>query len=201
MTSSDPRPPSLSGKDKASFAFLTIRDRLPDILTKVIDQFVQLASKELSEGQTSEADDSKKIIGKLSQLKNEMQTDKVMRPIEDTFPDVTVWNSFLSAIPILVETKTAPSWFSVAWLSCECYLYRRIFEALQQSAHHAAFDPFHASKSHSFHASETPMLTLATYLTERAAAPDKGALRDEFQVGRVARTGFPDIFCRFTIYH
>ena len=31
----------------------------------------------------------------------------------------------------LVGKEQAPSWFSIPWLTVECYLYRRIFEAFR----------------------------------------------------------------------
>lgn len=158
------RPESLSGKDKKSFAFLTIRDRLPDILTKVIDQFVKLASQERSNGEVEKADDAKAIISKFSKLKNEMQTDKEILKLTDELEDVNIWNDFIDKMPILVEGKVKPTWYSAAWLSCECYLYRRIYEILQLSNSHASFDPFFDQKSKAFFSSEKPMETLAGYL-------------------------------------
>jgi len=158
------RPESLSGKNEGTFAYITIRDRLPDILTKVIDTFVQLASKELSNGNVDEAEDSKSIISKLSKLKNEMQTDKEILQLVDNYDEVNIWNDFISSMPILVEKKEKPSWYSVAWLSCECYLYRRIFETLQLSSYHTSYDPFFEQKSKAFYSSQKAMQTLASYL-------------------------------------
>ena len=77
------------------------------------------------------AEDAKGIISRFSKLKNEMQTDKDIVAIEDNYSDTSCWNDFVKEMHILVDGKVTPSWYSVAWLSCECYLYRRIFESLQ----------------------------------------------------------------------
>ena len=180
-----------------SFAYVTIKDRLPGILTTVIDQFSRRTSdyhnkNELVRIQYDElvltfshqtistsffvyhlyqwksetiwslkqhfdylksticlifrfwehfilfscfsqekAEDSKIIVGKLSQLKNEMQTNKQLKLLEDIYNDCEVWNEFIANMPSLVE-KGSKGWFDVAWLSCECYLYRRMFSAINQ---------------------------------------------------------------------
>lgn len=78
-----------------------------------------------------QAHDAKNIVSQLSRLKNEMQTDKTLRKLKDSYSDVQKWNTFLDKIPILESAKSTPTWYSVAWLYCECYLYRRIFEATE----------------------------------------------------------------------
>lgn len=162
----DSRPVSLSGVQKSSFAFFTIRDRLPNILTKVIDVFSRLASNYHAEEDEVKAEDAKNIIAKFSKLKNEMQTDKDIKPIEDNYKDSILWNAFFKEVPVLEEGKSTPSWYSVAWLACECYMYRRIFEAMQLSQHHTLFDPFFEQKSEAFFSSEKPMQTLASYVMQ-----------------------------------
>ena len=174
------RPESLSGKYEGSFAYATICERLPDILTKVIDQFVQVASNDRSDGKIEKAEDAKSIISKLVVLKNEMQTDKGIVKLLDKHEDVKMWNDFLTSMPILVENKDAPTWYSVAWLSCECYLYRRIFEAVQLSRCHQSYDPFFDQKSKAFYSSEKPMQTLASYLIKFVNnSPGNSRLPDE----------------------
>jgi len=178
----DTRPHPLSGKYKDSFAFLTIRDRLPDILTKVIDRLVKLASKEHAEEKEREAEDTKCIISKLSRLKNEMQTDKELRCLVDSHEDVDMWNDAISHVEIIVEGKDKPSWFGVAWLHSECYMYRRILEAMHQSSHHNSFDPFFEQKSKAFHSSTDAMATLSKYVVNCANDTGMEELRAGFEI-------------------
>ena len=80
------------------------------------------------------AEDAKAIVGKLSQLKNEMQTNKPLSKLKDLYNDCSKWNDFISNEPCLIDGKEddKKGWFDVAWLSCECYMYRRIFSSLHQ---------------------------------------------------------------------
>ncbi|XP_066922509.1 damage-control phosphatase ARMT1-like [Clytia hemisphaerica] len=160
------RPEPLSGKHIGSFAYVTIKDRLPGILTKVLDQFSRLASDYHNNGKPEHAEDAKAIVGKLSKMKNEIQTNKPISKLEDNYTDVSVWNDFIQNMSCLVEGKDdlQKGWFDVAWLSCECYLYRRILSALNQSSLHQDFDPFLNQKETAFNTSITAMKTLAQYV-------------------------------------
>ncbi|XP_065660648.1 damage-control phosphatase ARMT1 isoform X2 [Hydra vulgaris] len=160
----DPRPASLSGIFKGTFAYLTIRDRMPAILTKVIDQMSRLASQYYNSNSLSKAEDAKEIVSKVCKLKNEMQTNKVIRKLNDSSDDSGMWNQFIEKMPILVEGETKPSWFTVPWLHCECYMYRRIIEALLESKFHTEFDPYFDQKADAFLSSIDAIKVLACYL-------------------------------------
>lgn len=75
------------------------------------------------------ANDCKFIVGKLSALKNQMQTDKALEEFTGDHPDIQLWNGYLEA-----ETDRCggekPRWFMSAWLYVECYMYRAINEAI-----------------------------------------------------------------------
>ena len=71
------QPPSpLSGRVVNSFAYLTIKDRLPVILTKVIDDVCRDRKRIIDELGVEAGDDIATIAGAVSKLKYEMQTDK-----------------------------------------------------------------------------------------------------------------------------
>ena len=77
-------------------------------------------------------EDLKLINSFLSGLKNELQTDKPLKELTDTWPDVALWNKFLTQEKdVLEKNEGSPSWFSSAWLYIECYFYRRIHSAVQ----------------------------------------------------------------------
>ena len=59
-------------------------------------------------------------------------TDKVLCPLEDCYSDVKLWNSVIKDLKGLDSENAESKWFNTPWLTVECYLYRRIFEALRQ---------------------------------------------------------------------
>lgn len=69
----------------------------------------------------------KQTIALLSKLRNEMQTDKPVVPLTDGLSDAEIWNQYLQRHQ---EMEGDVSWFKSPWLYVECYMYRRIQEAL-----------------------------------------------------------------------
>ena len=72
----------------------------------------------------------KQTIGLLSKLRNELQTDKPVLVLTDGLQDVESWNQYLEKQERLQGVKESVSWFKSPWLYVECYMYRRIQEAL-----------------------------------------------------------------------
>lgn len=72
----------------------------------------------------------KTAIGLLSKLRNELQTDKPVLPLTDGFPDAAQWNKYLEQQQARLGSEENTSWFKAPWLYVECYMYRRIHEAL-----------------------------------------------------------------------
>lgn len=48
----------------------------------------------------------------------------------DGLPDAEIWNRYLQRHWQVEEDQEAVSWFKSPWLYVECYMYRRIQEAL-----------------------------------------------------------------------
>lgn len=69
------------------------------------------------------------IIGCLSELRYQMQTDKAMAVIRCGL-DVEQWNAVFEVYR--KELGTEPSWFSVSWLFAECFMYRKIADVIQR---------------------------------------------------------------------
>ena len=67
----------------------------------------------------------------MSKLRNEIQTDKPLLEIEDGRSDQHFWNQCLiqDAEQQKADGDTA-GWFHSPWLYVECYMYRRIQEAV-----------------------------------------------------------------------
>ncbi|GFT31699.1 damage-control phosphatase ARMT1 [Nephila pilipes] len=157
-------PEHYSGKYKGSFAYLTIKDRLPVILVKVVDFLCQNKNElVVSHGEVAK-EEIKEIIGRLSALQNEMITNKTIKPLICDVPDVAVWNDYLKKQENIYGFP--PAWFESSWLYVECYFYRRIKQTFQFSTVLKEFDPFHKQKKNSFLSSMDAVLFLCSALNE-----------------------------------
>jgi len=150
----------LSAQVKGSYAYKTVKDRLPVILTKVIDYLCREKHNIVnSDGQLC-SDELKTIIGKLSQLRSEMLTNKPLWPLVSAgSPDFQKWNSCHSAWLETAELK----WFESPWLYVECHLYRVVEDIFEQSTHLKEFDWFTSQKRDSFLMSQEAMEKVATF--------------------------------------
>lgn len=72
----------------------------------------------------------KRAISFLSKLRNELQTDKPVLLLTESGDDTEAWNQYLQRQQDLMEDGQQVSWFKSPWLYVECYMYRRIQEAL-----------------------------------------------------------------------
>ncbi|XP_037376556.1 damage-control phosphatase ARMT1 [Talpa occidentalis] len=177
-------PAPLSGRDVGSFAYLTIKDRIPQILTRAIDSLHrhknEFFEKHGEEGMEAE----KKAISLLSKLRNELQTDKPIIPLVAKFVDTDIWNQYLEYQQSLIsESDGKPRWFYSPWLYVECYMYRRIHEAIIQSPPIDYFDVFKESKDQNFFESQESVITLCTHLQElknRMEHLSREQLKEEF---------------------
>lgn len=130
------------------FAFYTMKERLPIILTQVIDQLSK--DKEQIVQHFGEVyrplsplpqsyfkmcisllklpfhilqdarEELKQAIGEISKLKYELQTDKEFTPIATELGDEQVWNDFIAGL------GNDNSYYSACWLYAETYMYRRL---------------------------------------------------------------------------
>lgn len=72
----------------------------------------------------------KQTIGLLSKMRNELQTDKPVLALTDGLQDTEYWNQYLQRQQKQQGDEESVSWFKSPWLYVECYMYRRIQEAL-----------------------------------------------------------------------
>ncbi|XP_019405616.1 PREDICTED: protein-glutamate O-methyltransferase isoform X1 [Crocodylus porosus] len=157
---------SLSGRFKGSFAYFTIKDRLPQILTRVIDTLHRHKNEFFEKHGEKGVEAEKRAISFLSKLRNELQTDKPMIPLSDELPDTPIWNQYLEYQRNVSNGNGQPSWFQSPWLYVECYMYRRIHEALIHNPPIDDFDPFMEAKIQSFFESQQAIIAICTYLQE-----------------------------------
>ncbi|XP_069788389.1 damage-control phosphatase ARMT1 isoform X2 [Narcine bancroftii] len=159
-------PDSLSGKYTGSFAYLTIKDRLPQILTKAVDTVHRHRDKFFAQHGQEGVEAEKRAIGLLSKLRNELQTDKPALPLTDGLPDVAHWNKYLEQQQARLGSEGNTSWFNAPWLYMECYMYRRIHEALQLNPPMCDFDVFNEAKTQGFLESQQAIIAISTHLQE-----------------------------------
>ncbi|XP_043482522.1 damage-control phosphatase ARMT1-like [Leptopilina heterotoma] len=141
----------LSGKYKRSFGYETIKDRLPVIVTRIIDTMSRDKEEMISKYGDGTAEEIKHIIGCISKMKNEMVTNKELKPLtllSENDEDGIIWNKFLEE-RTEIEGKT-PTWYNTIWIYCECYLYRRIYQELALTKHLKTYDPFEKQKVTAF---------------------------------------------------
>ncbi|KAF2900418.1 hypothetical protein ILUMI_05766 [Ignelater luminosus] len=148
---------SLSAFYKRSFAYYTVKDRLPRILTQTIDILVRHKDNIGDEYGKEAKEELKTVIGEMSKLKYEIQTNKTMRNIETDAPDAQFYNEYLAK-------QTNITYFSAIWLHTECYMYRRLRETFELTTHLKTYDPFRVQKQESFANSSEPMAQLGAYV-------------------------------------
>ncbi|KAG5318719.1 ARMT1 methyltransferase, partial [Pseudoatta argentina] len=179
MAQSDPRIPDLqdtftpfglplSGIYKRSYAYVTIKDRLSVILTKIIDILCQNKSKIVDTYNENAEKDIKEIIGFISQLKTEIVTNKILKPLRlntKAINDAEEWNKYLE-YRTCVENGV-PTWFNTVWLYCECYMYRVLAQEISLLNTMHNYDPFEYQKQTDFiNAIESLDLIIGLYIKD-----------------------------------
>ncbi len=142
-------PPPLTASDQNSFAFPTMKDRVPVIICKVVD----LLYRDRINLNLSHPDELKEAIEEMSRLRYELSTNKPIGPIEDTGSDFQVWNDFLQGRLTKENGGAAPTWFGTRWLSAECFVYRRLLQSMRKSRDLHDFDFFGKQKKEAFYGS------------------------------------------------
>ena len=157
-------PIPLSAKFSQSFAYETVKDRIPRILTKTID----VCHRIIPTFQTQHGEEGRKdaiaVVAKLSKLRNEIMTDKAISSFTDANPDVELWDTRLKEY--CESHGCDPTWFSASWLYVECYVYRRITNALYTSKYMKNFDPFSEQKTQALQQSIPAIHNLGLHLNQ-----------------------------------
>ncbi|KAK3917379.1 Damage-control phosphatase ARMT1 [Frankliniella fusca] len=152
----------LSAKYIRSFAYHTVRNRLPVTLTQVIDHLSRNKEDIAQSHGEAAREEIKDVIAHLSKLKNEMQTNKPLEPFHANEADKQVWNDFLENSSIALGRPLL--WFADVWLYIECYLYRRIREAFALTKLLNDYDPFRVQKEDAFTGSLNAISVVGSHL-------------------------------------
>lgn len=153
----NPPKPALNALDHHSFAYATLKDRLPVIITKLVDSTHRCLNKNdvLNDGFDRE-ENLKIIIAELSKLRYELQCNKAVVPVSDLkLPARTSEESLVDSYwneQIKAFSNYQVKWFELPWLFVECYLYRRFAQSFCPRFG-TQYDWFSEHKAQSFHQS------------------------------------------------
>ncbi|XP_043261889.1 damage-control phosphatase ARMT1-like [Colletes gigas] len=154
----------LSGIYKRSFAYITLKDRLPIILTKIIDTISRDKENIAQKFGENATEEIKQLVGFISKLKNEIVTNKTLKPLQllpVSSNDAEEWNKYLMKRTD-IEGGT-PTWFNTEWLYCECYMYRALAQEIALKKYLRDYDPFRQQKQSAFTNSLSSINALCTY--------------------------------------
>ncbi|CAJ0943249.1 unnamed protein product, partial [Mesorhabditis belari] len=139
--------PKITCEKPGSFAYATALERWPKILGKIVDHFHRNRPKLMKEyGEEADAD-VKLVIHDLSEMRYRMGTDKPIENLNDNFYDVDEWNKMCEAFREQDEQRF--TWFKHDWLFVECYLYRKVYSAVQKTKLLRDYDWFAEQKDES----------------------------------------------------
>nr|QZL12164.1 glutamate O-methyltransferase [Hydrometra stagnorum] len=156
---------SLSALYKRSFAYATVTDRLPVIITTIIDYLAR--SKRSIPGIPSDADPAlleeeiKDCTGDLSELKYLVQTAKPISYFTEDDCDTQIWNSLIKREEAKLDELT---FYTGTWMFVECYMYRRVREIFYSRKIMKEWDPFGEKKMDALDSSLPIMKPLVTHL-------------------------------------
>ncbi|SCV03642.1 LAME_0H12068g1_1 [Lachancea meyersii CBS 8951] len=149
-------PETFKNNDKDTFGAYTASSRWPTIVANAIDDLEAELSTLEADSQRFKA--GKDIQAQLSLLKQEIATDKPIRPFTaEEIQVAQVPGSFNDVI-----TSTPQTWQTGGWLFCEVYLYRRINVLFRNCNSWAQFDIFNRLKQSTFQNSMIGVVELAT---------------------------------------
>lgn len=92
-----------------------------------------------------------------------MQTNKQFQDISDGRDNCQAWNEYLSKEKMLGE---GTSWYSATWMWTECYMYRRVLEAMTNIEQLRDFDFFRHQKEEGFRDSLYSMEQLGEWILQ-----------------------------------
>lgn len=162
----------LQGTFKKSFAYYSLKERLPVILTKIIDYLSREGSKIKSTHGASD-EDILSYIQYVTKLKNDLVTNKQYDLLTVDTPEARRWNQWIEALDI-------KHYFTNVWVFTECYVYRRLREGCELSKTLKNFDPFADQKQKSFEGSLELMCIVADKLVNMLSKSDKDKCKSDF---------------------
>jgi len=150
-------PPSINGTKPGSWSQISVKDRLPAIARRVIE----------------ENQFSSQINTSLRQLEEDIPKQPIRQLLDQEAPDHKAWQKF-------IQPYLGKDWLVVPWFFVETYFFRRIIEAVDYFK--LKQDPFAYQKQQGLEKTKADTASLAGFLAERLENPGKleNVLRDGF---------------------
>ncbi|UMM30206.1 hypothetical protein L5515_012184 [Caenorhabditis briggsae] len=144
--------PRLRGKKEGTFAYFTVRDRWPKIVTSLVDQLTRKRDALIEKHGEDASADIADILEKFSRLRYEIMTDKPLINFPESGPDGKMWHDWMEELKTAVMPNDVEelTYFKGPWLFVECYLYRFIYSAFLATKKLADMDYFEDSKRKNF---------------------------------------------------
>ncbi|XP_063835480.1 damage-control phosphatase ARMT1-like isoform X2 [Ostrinia nubilalis] len=162
----------LQGTFKKSFAYYSLKERLPIILTKVIDYCSREGQKIRSANSASD-EDVRNFIQYVTKLKNDLMTNKKYDLLTVDTPEAKRWNEW-------ILNADNSYYFTNTWVFTECYVYRRLREGCELQKGLQNFDPFDEQKEKAFAGGMEPMCIVAEKLVTMLPESDKDKRKADF---------------------
>ena len=160
-----------------SWAHSTVKERLPEIARRVMD----------------ENQFSPQINDQLIRLREEIPDHPIRNLLDEGAPDYKIWQGY-------IKPYLGKKWLAVPWFFSETYFYRRIMEAVDYF--NLKQDPFGYQKKQGLEKTGEDIADLAGFLTERLGILKKrrihcgmdfifpcGGIRQTYLSGRLAVNG------------
>lgn len=167
-----PRNVLMCGIYGMSFAYYSLKERLPVILTKVID-YLSRESAKIKSAHTASDEDIRAFIQHITKLKNDLVTNKQYELLTVDTPEAKKWNEY-------IQNSECQYYFTNVWVFSECYVYRRLWEGCELSKTLQNFDYFDEQKDQAFQNSLEPMCMVADKLVTMLAESDKDKRKSDF---------------------
>lgn len=157
--------------DHGTMANETAQVRWTRIVSDMVDDVGE--SLQASTVSNEQQQEGKAIQSALETMRQEIQNDAELTPINDTDADVQWFTSQLERRPKL-------SWQAAPWLFAECYLYRRVQSIFATSRYWRGYDVFKRQKNSTFVKSRTAVEELAArYLSTFQKGTGDSATEDQ----------------------
>ncbi|XP_004534804.1 protein-glutamate O-methyltransferase isoform X2 [Ceratitis capitata] len=150
-----PRYSFLSAQYKQSFAYKTMRNRLPAILENIIENITKDAENIIAEFGEETRKEIYDVADRILKLKFKLENDYVMKTFKGEARDKKLWNDFLNQ-----QNNDSNSFLKACWLYAECYVYRRLYYFFENHRILKTYDYFSQNKQKAFTISVGAMLNV-----------------------------------------
>ncbi|XP_050555896.1 damage-control phosphatase ARMT1 isoform X3 [Spodoptera frugiperda] len=162
----------LCGMYGRSFAYFSLKERIPVILTKIIDYLSRDGGSIKSANGASE-EDLKNFMQSVVKLKNDLVTNKDYDPFTVDTANAKKWNMW-------IENQENKKYFNNTWMFTECYLYRKLREGCELTKGLQKFDYFEAQKKSAFDNNVELMCIVADKMVTMVNKSEKDKRKADF---------------------